>query len=134
MKDAHGGVVLVGEHVYGHSDRSGWTCQELKTGAKAWSNNDFLESKSGSLTSADNLLFLFTDEGEVGLVEANPAAFKKMGSFKLPETSKIPATVPTSKDSKAWSHPVVANGRLYLRAHDLIFCYDVKEPGAGGKK
>ena len=27
---------------------------------------------------------------------------------------------------KVWTHPVVLNGRLYLRDQDLIFCYDVR--------
>ncbi|MEN9635800.1 MAG: hypothetical protein RL077_4204, partial [Verrucomicrobiota bacterium] len=27
---------------------------------------------------------------------------------------------------KIWTHPVVSNGKLYLRDQDLIYCYDVK--------
>ena len=27
---------------------------------------------------------------------------------------------------RVWTHPVVANGRLYLRDQELVFCYDVK--------
>jgi outer membrane protein assembly factor BamB len=126
MKDNHGGVILIGDHVYGHCDKSGWVCQDFKTGAEAWSEGSFLDTSSGAITAADGLLFLFTQDGEVGLAEANPKEFKALGSFKLPETSMIPQTVPTSKDSKAWAHPVVSGGRLYLRAHDLVFCYDVK--------
>jgi outer membrane protein assembly factor BamB len=126
MKNNHGGVVLIGERVYGHCDKTAWVCQDLKTGAMVWEARDFLECTSGAITAADGCLYLLTDAGEVGLVGANPKEFKEISSFKLPETSAIPKTVPASKDSKIWAHPVVANGRLYVRAHDLVFCYDVK--------
>lgn len=126
MKNNHGGVILVDQHVYGFSDKNGWTCQDFKTGDKMWSEADKLTGRSGSLTAAEGRLYLFTDEGEVGLVAANPKEFKELGSFKLPASSAIPKTVSTSKDAKTWSHPVIANGRLYLRAHDLVFCFDVK--------
>jgi len=35
-----------------------------------------------------------------------------------------------ASEQPAWTHPVIANGKLYLRDQDLLFCYDVK---AGGK-
>jgi outer membrane protein assembly factor BamB len=126
MKNNHGGVVLIGDHVYGHSDRTGWICQEFKSGAMVWEAGSFLECKSGAITAADGRLYLLTEEGEVGLADADPKEFKAISSFKLPESSAIPKTLPTSQDSRIWAHPVVANGRFYVRAHDLIFCYDVK--------
>ena len=78
------------------------------------------------ITAADGRLYVLTDEGEVGLIEANPKEFTPAGSFKLPEKSTMPSTIPTSKDGKIWSHPVVANSRLHLRDHELIFCFEVK--------
>ena len=30
------------------------------------------------------------------------------------------------KKKDAWAHPVLCNGRLYLRYHETLFCYDVK--------
>ncbi len=29
-------------------------------------------------------------------------------------------------DNDAWTHPVILNGRLYLRYHDRLFCYDIR--------
>jgi len=102
-------------------------CQEFKTGAEAWAERErFKGEKSGALTAADGLLYLLTDDGEVGLVEASPKEFKEISSFTLPEKSKLPDTLPSSKDAKIWAHPVIANGKLYVRAHDLVFCFDVK--------
>ena len=27
---------------------------------------------------------------------------------------------------KAWAYPIVANGRLYIRDHQVLWCYDVQ--------
>ena len=124
MKNNHGGVVLIGDHVYGHSERSGWVCQEFKTGDQV--SVKTLDAHSTSLTAADGMLYFFTDDGVASLVEATPKMFTEISSFKLPERSKIPDTRATSRKSKTWAHPVVANGHLYLRDHDLLFCFDVK--------
>jgi len=32
-----------------------------------------------------------------------------------------------TKDNKVWTHPVVANGKLYLRHHDLLFCFNLND-------
>jgi hypothetical protein len=32
---------------------------------------------------------------------------------------------PLRSDSVAWSHPVIANGKLYIRDQSLLLCYDV---------
>lgn len=126
LKNRDGGVVLIGDHVYGHSDNLGWVCQEWKTGDVAWDEKNEFPGASGSITAAEGLLYLYTDSGVVGLVEASPKEFKEISSFKIPEISKIPQTRDTSRHSKIWAHPVIANGRLYLRDHELIFCYDLK--------
>lgn len=126
LKSSVGGVVLVGDHVYGHSEPSLWVCQELKSGDEGWIERDALKGRSGSLLSAAGMLYLYSDEGQVGLVEADPKEFKLVSSFTIPAKSKFPETRTTSKQSKVWTYPALANGRLYLRDGELIFCYDVR--------
>lgn len=127
MKNTHGGVVLVGEHVYGHSERLGWTCQELTKGNIVWSDNNTVETQSGGITAAEGMLYLFTEDGEVALVKADPTQFELVSAFKLPMRSKLPATKTSFRQSKPWAHPVISGGCLYLRDHDLIFCFDIKK-------
>jgi outer membrane protein assembly factor BamB len=126
MKNNHGGVVVIDDHVYGHSEGLGWICQERKSGELKWDERNKFNCTSGAITAADGLLYLYTDGGVVALVEPSPDAFKEISSFTIPEMSKAPQARPTSRQSKIWSHPVVANGRLYLRDTELIFCYEVK--------
>jgi len=117
----NGGVVLHNGHIYGYHLKRGWQCQELATGKKVW------ESKrgalgAGSLLVADGLIFaLGEDKAEVGLIEAKTDKYAEKGKFKLPKESKI-----RKARGKVWTHPVLADGKLYLRDHDLLFCYEVK--------
>jgi hypothetical protein len=126
VKCTHGGVLLIGEHIYGHSEPGLWVCQELKSGSVPWKERNSVEGLSGSITSADRL-YLYSDSGEVGLAEINPKEFTLVSSFKIPERSKFPETRLTSKDAKVWAHPVIANGHLLLRDAELIFCYDIRD-------
>ena len=116
--------VLVGDHVYGYSEssrKSGWACLEARSGKAAWDGVNDLGG--GSLCVADGHLYCFTDdEGVVALVEANPAKWVEKSRFQIPQQSKL-----RKPSGKLWTPPVVANGRLYLRDQDLLFCYNVKK-------
>jgi outer membrane protein assembly factor BamB len=115
MVNHHGGVILVGEHLYGYSDGKGWVCQDFKSGEMVWSDKSL---GKGSIAYADGRLYLRSEgsKGTVALIEANPAGYKEHGRFDQPDR--------TEKES--WPHPVIANGRLYLRDQDLLLCYDIK--------
>jgi outer membrane protein assembly factor BamB len=123
MVNHHGGVVLVGKHVYGYSDSNGWVCQELATGKRVWNyqKGDF---GKGSLTCADGRLYCYTENGgKVALVEAAPTNWNPTGQFTIPQRSR------QNRPNKTWTHPVVANGKLYLRDQEYLFCYDIKDGG-----
>jgi outer membrane protein assembly factor BamB len=126
LKNNHGGVVLVGASIYGYSDGLGWVCQDLKTGKLNWDERNVLEGDSGSIIAADGRLYLFSEEGEAVLLEPEAKEWTEHGRFKLPETSKLNKMRRTSIASKTWAHPTIADGRLYLRDCELIFCYDVR--------
>lgn len=113
----HGGVILVGDYLYGHDDRRGWTCQNFKTGEAVWQTEDGLGK--GSCVYADGHLVLREEKkigSRVALIEASPAGYKEKGVFEQPDQS----------GKEAWPHPVIANGRLYLRDQDVLLCYDLK--------
>jgi outer membrane protein assembly factor BamB len=120
MKNHHGGVILLGDKLYGYSDGLGWTCQDFKTGALVW--NEKSAAKKGAIAYADGHFYcLEEDSGNVLLVDASPTGWKEESRFKLD-----PQTTIRSPQGHIWTHPVVSNGRLYLRDQDLIFCYAVK--------
>ena len=121
LANQHGGMVRIGDYVYGHTDNGNkWVCIEYKTDAAdpVW---DSKELDKGSLIAADGHLYCFgQSKGTCVLVEASPEKWKEKGRFDLPEKSKSPR-----RSGAIWAHPVIANGKLYLRDHELLFCYDV---------
>ncbi len=122
MKNHHGGVVLVDEHLYGFSDGGGLVCQELESGEKVW-NESGEGIQKGAVHYADGMLYgLDEQEGSVFLAEATPKGYKEHGRFSLPAVTKLRE----GTQGKVWTHPVVIGGRLYLRDQDLVFCFDVK--------
>lgn len=124
MKNHHGGVILVGEHLYGHSDGAGWICQEFLTGNEVWCERSKLGK--GAIGYADGMFYcLEEDSGTVALIEASPTGWREHGRFKLSPQTKI-----RSSQGRIWTHPVVCNGKLYLRDQDLIYCFDVKSSSA----
>lgn len=116
MVNQHGGAVCVGDFVYGYCDSKGWTCQDLKTGEIKWQEKNKLGK--GSLVCAGGMLVLRQEDGKgtVVLLEATPDGYQEKGRFDQPNRSS----------DHSWPHPVVANGRLYLRDQNLLLCYDVR--------
>ncbi len=125
MKNHHGGVVLVGKHIYGHSDGVGWICQDFATGELVWNERD--PKKKGSLTYADGKLYLvYEQDGTVALIDASPEGWNLRSSFVL-----SPQTEQRSPSGKIWTHPVISNGRLYLRDQELLMSYDISARSSG---
>lgn len=119
MKNHHGGVVLVGDHLYGYSDGPGWICQDLLTGKEVWASKTL---GKGAVTYADGMLYCLDEgSGDVALVEASPAGWKEISRFKLD-----PQTTLRKRDGRIWTHPVISHGKLFLRDQELLFCFDVK--------
>jgi len=122
MSNHHGGVVLVGDHLYGHSDSKelGWICMDFKTGAQVWSSTKL---GKGAVGCADGMLYCLDEgSGTVVLAEASPKGWAEHGRFKLE-----PQSTTRSPQGRIWTHPVIANGKLYLRDQEYIYCYDVKQ-------
>jgi outer membrane protein assembly factor BamB len=112
FQNHHGGVILVKDHLYGTTGGT-LLCVDFKTGKTAWEDRSV---GKGSVAYADGLLYVRGEGGKVALVEATPTKYVEKGRFEQPDRSKQPA----------WPHPVVANGKLYLRDWDILLCYDVK--------
>jgi outer membrane protein assembly factor BamB len=109
----HGGVVRVGDYLYGTTGTS-LACVGFMTGERKW------ESRSvgkGSITAADGRLYVRGEQdGKVALVEATPDGYKEKGRLVQPDRGR----------RQAWPHPVIAGGCLYLRDDNVLLCYDIK--------
>jgi len=112
LRNHHGGYVLADGHVYGF-DNDVLVCMEWATGKVKWKDRSV---GKGSVTYADGKLYVLGEEGSLALVNASPAAYAEVSRFPLRPRSSY----------NAWVYPVIANGRLYLRDQQTIWCYDIK--------
>ena len=111
MANHHGGIVLVDGYLYGFGS-GGLICMKFDTGEIAWQARSV---SKGSIFYADGFLYCYGENHEMALVAANPKEYIEKGRFEVP-----------SGDQSTWAHPVVANGRMYLRDMQRLTCYDVK--------
>jgi outer membrane protein assembly factor BamB len=117
LANKHGGIVLVGDHLYGDSDDAGIPfCAELMTGDVVWKKRG---SGKGSATvaAADGHLYVRFADGTLALAKADPADYAEVATFKIPGSDARPS----------WSHSVILDGRLYLREQDKLLCYDLRK-------
>lgn len=121
MQNHHGGMVLIDGCLYGGNggNEGGYlACLDFKTGEVLWSERDAgkRRAEKGAVAFADGRLYYRTESGTLLLIEASPKEYVERGRFEQPDRSEKPA----------WTHPVIANGKLYVRDQDILFCYDVK--------
>ena len=111
-----GGVVKVGDYFYGSTSQA-YLCVEFASGTVKW------EERTAPAAScyADGRLYLHAENGDVALVEPSPEGYREQSRFAPPERPQR-----VNEMEKSWAHPVVADGRLYIRDAGKLWCYDVK--------
>ena len=112
MQNHHGGMVLIDGYIYGTGSNS-LICMNFETGEIAWQAR---AAGKGSIAYADGHLYCYGEKNIVALVEANPKEYVEKGRFTVDK-----------KNFPTWAHPVVANGKLYLRDMSTLTCYSVLE-------
>jgi outer membrane protein assembly factor BamB len=118
MQNHHGGMIVVDGCLYGANggnEGGSLVCLDFQTGNVLWNGRDSGAPK-GSLALADGRLYYRSETGIMLLIEPNTKQYVERGRFEQPDRSKQPA----------WTHPVIANGKLYLRDQDVLLRYDVK--------
>jgi outer membrane protein assembly factor BamB len=122
MQNHHGGMILHDGHLYGANggNEGGFlVCLDFQTGKVMWDERDKPARRGvqkGAVALADGRIYYLQEDGTVTLFEPSPKEYLERGRFKHPDRSRAPD----------WTHPVVANGKLYLRDQDVLLCYDVK--------
>ncbi len=116
MQNHHGGMIVVDGCLYGANGGNGGGflgCLDFQTGETLWRDRN---APKGSLAFAGGRLYLRDENGALLLIEPSREKFLERGRFDQPDRSSSPA----------WAHPVVANGKLYIRDQGLLLCYDIE--------
>lgn len=116
LQNHHGGMVLIGKHVYmGHGHNNGFpVCIDMLSGREMWKPGRGPGSGSAALVAADGHLYFRYEDGKMALIEAEPTKYRLKSSFQI-----------SINNGKSWSHPVVAQGKLYLRDQQELLCLDI---------
>jgi len=111
-----GGGLLVNDTLYaaGYRQSKWWLAIDWKTGQ---TKQELKDLTTGAALYADNRLYLLDEKGTMALVKPGPDSLEITGQFRLTQ----------DKVKDAWAHPVVHKGRLYVRYHDTLWCYNVKK-------
>jgi outer membrane protein assembly factor BamB len=112
ITDVHGGFVKTGNYIYTSQYKPRRYCSVDATTGQI---SDSLKFDKGSLIFADDMLYLYTEKGMVGLVKPDNGKMELVSSFKMPVGTKEFFTI-----------PVIAEGVLYLRQGDTMLAYDIR--------
>jgi outer membrane protein assembly factor BamB len=117
LEPHHGGMVLIGDYIYTSNHMSNsmgeWLCVDWNTGETLWKERWY---NKGPIISADNMLYLYEEKsGHVGLAEVNPDGLDIVSEFQI-----------TRGDGPYWSHPVIKDGKLYIRHGSVLMVYSIK--------
>jgi outer membrane protein assembly factor BamB len=125
MENHHGGVIEYQGKIFGHSNSKNWVCYDPKEPDDAvWSTTKL---DKGSITYADGQFYCYGEgKGTLVTIKATDKGWEETGRFTIPETSKL-----RPKMGRVWAHPVVADGKLFLRDYELLFVYDISGPKKG---
>ena len=118
----HGGAIGFDKYVFGHSDGNGeWNCLDIESGDIVWKNK-FVGK--GSVSAADGYFYCYGEgTGTLARAKITDKGFEEAGKFTIPKTSTI-----RPNSGKIWAHPVIADGKLFLRDYELLFVYNLLGP------
>jgi outer membrane protein assembly factor BamB len=118
IQNHHGGMVVVDGALYGDNGGNGGgnlLCLDFATGEVLWDERSKGRASKGSIAYADGCIYYRGEDGTLLLIEPNKKEYVERGRFKQADRTRSPA----------WAHPVIANGKLYVRDQDSLYCYDI---------
>ena len=115
LDNLNGCSVLVDGMLYssGHRVNKYAVCVDMATGKVRYKKADLI---CGSMIYADGRLYYLSERGVMALLKPTADGFEVKGQFRLVQRSR----------NDVWPHPVILAGRLYLRYHETLYCYDIR--------
>ena len=112
FKNLIGGIILWDGYIYGSMYRKNlWCCLNASDGRILYSSDKFGD---GNIIMADGKFYCYSEKGEIALIDANPSSFNVISNFRVPLGT-----------DQHWSHPVIWQGRLYVRHGNALMAYSL---------
>ncbi|MCP4181160.1 MAG: PQQ-binding-like beta-propeller repeat protein [bacterium] len=111
---AESAIELDGYIYTGAGGNRTWFCIDWKTGKTMYSDNELV--RKANVVYADGLMYTYNTRGYVSLIKPNPKKLEVVSQFKV-------------ENGKKWhiAHPVIKDGRLYIRHGDILNIYDIAQ-------
>jgi outer membrane protein assembly factor BamB len=113
MDSRIGGAVYMDGYLYGSGDKSReWQCIDWSSGRMRY---DSKEIGNGVVIAAEGLLYIYSQRGELALVKPGPSSFEIISETRI-----------STGSGQHWAHPVIDNGRLFIRHGNALIAYKIK--------
>ena len=108
-----GGIVKIDNFIYG----CGTASPDLRAiNAETGILSDSLRIGIGALIAADNMLYYYTQKGDLMLIGYDQGKIEKISSFRIKKGTL-----------QHFSHPVINKGILYLRHGKVLMAFDIRQ-------
>lgn len=112
IKNVFGGFVKINDYLFTPDHDQRIKCLDAKTGTVV----DSIRVNKGSLIYADNMLYCYSDNGDVNLIKLTGSKMEITGKFKVTKGTK-----------EHLAHPVINKGSLYIRHGKALMAYNINQ-------
>jgi outer membrane protein assembly factor BamB len=114
LDETNGHAVVIGDNIYGSAEsKKCFVCLDWNTGEVKYKSRKISE---GTVIAADGMLYCLTYGGEFSLVKPTLDGYEVVSSFRAP-----------GEDKEHITHPVIKNGRLYVRHKNMLTVYNISK-------
>ena len=108
-----GGMIKIGDHVFGSGRHRTWYCVNWKTGEIIYEEEGL--GSAGVIIYADGMMYAYSDRGEMALIKPDTGGFNIVSKFEIVKGT-----------DQHWAHPVIYQGMLYVRRGEALMAYKIK--------
>lgn len=109
-----GDAVVIDDKIFGKGKDKKFYCVDWMTGRTLYSMDS--PAMVSTLIASDGLLYCYDFDGTFSLLKPTMTRFETVGSFKVKGGKK-----------EHCSHPVIKDGRLYIRHDNSLFVYNISK-------
>jgi outer membrane protein assembly factor BamB len=88
-------------------------CVDAKTGKETWQQPKVGKYHASLTRTGDDMLLMLNDGGNLILLEPDPKEYRELARAKV--------------CGETWAHPALADGRLYVRDTDKLYCLELSK-------
>jgi outer membrane protein assembly factor BamB len=112
MKSKMSSPVLVDGYLYG-LDEGFLTCLDPANGDRKWKKSRQAQYGHGQLLVTNGKILVFSERGELALIDPKPSGLIELGRF------------PVLEGVKNWNPPALVRGKAYVRNHHEMACVEL---------